>query len=173
MMGFAHRYNPMAGSQTGIIIQNNGSAWIPNQNDSGAEYNFLGLWGHGKDIFAVGMNGTILHYQEPDTLISLATFTAVPKINKVILQWLTVSEIDNAGFNIYRSTSKNGEYVKINDTLIPAEGSPTSDASYEFVDRDVKGRKTYYYKLEDMDLNGNTTMHGTVSVAPRLILGLL
>jgi hypothetical protein len=85
----------------------------------------------------------------------------------VVLSWTTASEIDNAGFNLYRSESADGEYVKINASLIPAEGSPTQGATYQYVDRDVKNRTTYYYKLEDIDLNGNSTMHGPVSAEPR------
>ena len=54
-------------------------------------------------------------------------------------------------------------------SLIPAQGSSTQGASYEFVDTDVKNRKTYYYKLEDIDLNGTSTMHGPVSATPRLL----
>ena len=57
-------------------------------------------------------------------------------------------------------------------SLIPAQGSSTQGASYEFIDNDVKNRKTYYYKLEDIDLNGNSTMHGPVSATPRLIYGM-
>jgi ELWxxDGT repeat protein len=106
------------------------------------------------------------------TIVTLSSFTAVPKSGKVILQWNTESETDNAGFNLYRSTSENGEYSKINDTLIPATGSSTQGASYEFVDNDVQNRKTYYYKLEDIDLNGQSTMHGPVSATPRLIYGI-
>jgi hypothetical protein len=106
------------------------------------------------------------------TLIELASFTATPKSNEVILEWSTESETDNAGFNIYRSESENGQYTKINDTLIPAQGSSTQGASYEFTDKDVQNRKTYYYKLEDIDLNGTSTMHGPVSATPRLIYGI-
>jgi len=106
------------------------------------------------------------------TLIELASFTATPKAGKVILQWNTESETDNAGFNIYRFTSETEEYIKINDSLIPAQGSPTEGAVYEFVDNDVKNRKTYYYKLEDLDLNGTSTMHGPVSGTPRWLFGI-
>ena len=104
------------------------------------------------------------------TLINLSAFTATPKGWKIILQWSTESEIDNAGFNIYRSESADGEYIKINNSLILAEGSSTQGASYEFTDNDVTNRKTYFYKLEDIDLNGNSTMHGPVSATPRWLL---
>jgi hypothetical protein len=108
----------------------------------------------------------------PPTVVELSSFTATPRAGKVILQWSTESEIDNAGFNIYRATAENGEYVKINPFLIPAQGSSTQGASYEFIDTTVQNRKTYYYKLEDIDLNGTSTMHGPVNATPRLIYGM-
>jgi hypothetical protein len=102
------------------------------------------------------------------TLVKLTSFEAIPDSNKVILKWVTESEIDNAGFNLYRATSEDGDYVKINDSLIPAEGSSTSGATYKYVDNSVRNRTTYYYKLEDIDLNGASTMHGPVSAEPRM-----
>jgi len=108
----------------------------------------------------------------PATLIELSSYTAIPKASKVILQWNTESETDNAGFNLYRSTSENGDYIKINDSLIPAEGTSTQGASYSFVDNEVKNRMTYYYKLEDIDLNGTSTMNGPVTATPRWIFGI-
>ena len=106
------------------------------------------------------------------TLITLSSFTASAKSGRVILSWSTESETDNAGFNIYRATAEDGEYIKINDYLIPAEGSPTQGASYEFEDKDVQNRKTYYYKLGDIDLNGKSTMHGPKSATSRWWYGL-
>jgi hypothetical protein len=106
------------------------------------------------------------------TVIQLSSFTATSKSGKIVLQWGTESEIDNAGFNLYSSKSERGKYIKINDSLIPAQGSTTQGAFYEFVDKDVKNRKTYWYKLEDIDINGNSTMHGPVSATPRWILGI-
>jgi hypothetical protein len=90
----------------------------------------------------------------------------------VILEWSTESEIDNAGFNTYRAESEGGEYVKINNALISAKGSSIQGTSYEFTDTNVQNRKTYYYKLEDIDLNGTPTMHGPLSSTPRWLLGI-
>ena len=55
---------------------------------------------------------------------------------------------------------------------ISMQGSITQGAFYEFVDTNVQNRKTYYYKLEDMDLNGISTMHEPVNATPRLIYGI-
>jgi hypothetical protein len=111
-------------------------------------------------------------YNATPTLISLSFFDASSKANKVILEWLTESEIDNAGFNLYRSDNENGEYININNSLITAKGSSTEGASYEFIDTNVQNRKTYYYKLEDIDLSGKSTMHGPVKATPRWIFGI-
>jgi hypothetical protein len=103
------------------------------------------------------------------TLITLSSFTATPSDRSVILEWTTASEIDNAGFNIYRAESEDWEYVKINAALIPAEGSPTQGAVYQFIDDDVKNRTTYYYKLEELNLSGMSTMHGPVSATVKRV----
>jgi hypothetical protein len=111
-------------------------------------------------------------WEEPTTSISLGAFTAVPGRKIIFISWKTETEIDNAGFNLLRSETEKGEYAKINTSLIPAQGSSTQGTSYEFVDTDVKNRKTYYYKLEDIDLNGTSTMHGPVIATPRWFLGI-
>jgi hypothetical protein len=103
----------------------------------------------------------------PATVIELSSFTATPKASKVIIQWTTETEVDSAGFNMYRSESENGEYTQVNTSLIPAQGSSTQGASYEFIDKDVQNRKAYFYKLEDIDLNGVPTMHEEVKAKPR------
>jgi hypothetical protein len=100
-------------------------------------------------------------------MIKLSSFTAIPGSGKIILAWSTEAEIDNAGFNLYRSESESGAYSKINGSLIPARGTPARGASYSFIDTDAKNRRTYYYKLEDIDLSGKSTMHGPVSAVPR------
>ena len=103
----------------------------------------------------------------PPTVITLSSFTATPSNQKVILRWITASEIDNAGFNLYRAEAENGEYVKINSSLIPAEGSPTEGANYQFIDNYVQNRNNYQYKLEGIDLSGKSTFHDPVSAVPR------
>ena len=108
----------------------------------------------------------------PPTIINLSSFTATPKFSKVIIQWSTESETDNTGFNLYRAESEDGESIKINDALISAKGTSTQGSSYEFVDSGLQNRKTYYYKLEDIDLNGQSTMHGPVSATPRWFWGI-
>ena len=70
-----------------------------------------------------------------------------------------------------KKLKNTGKYLQLNDELIPAEGSPTEGAEYEFVDEDAQNRKTYWYRIEDIDLNGLATFHGPVQATPRLIFG--
>lgn len=52
--------------------------------------------------------------------------------------------------------------MRINSELIPAKGLATQGASYEFIDAAVQNLKTYYYQLEDIVLEGTSTIHGPV-----------
>jgi hypothetical protein len=108
----------------------------------------------------------------PATLVTLIDFHAVNGRSSVTLVWSTASEIDTVGYNLYRAESENGNFIKINNSLIPAQGTSTQGAHYEFIDRDVQNRKIYYYKLEDIDLIGTSTMHGPVSAMPKWIWGI-
>ncbi|TVL97046.1 MAG: hypothetical protein CV082_05170 [Candidatus Brocadia sp. BL1] len=100
------------------------------------------------------------------TAVELASFTAVSAGGgKVSLHWETATEVDNAGFNIYRSKFPDGTYKKINNGLIPAPGNATTGATYSF--EDTPGRGTFYYKLEDVDFYAESTMHGPEKVRIR------
>jgi hypothetical protein len=106
------------------------------------------------------------------TVIELSSLTAKASNGRVKLEWVTESEIDNAGFNIWRAEAENGTYVKLNDEIISAKGSATKGAKYVFTDNIAKNRKTFFYKLEDVDLAGVGTLHGPVSATPKFLLGI-
>jgi hypothetical protein len=127
-----------------------------------AEENRTGGMTIGGQLFSLTQEGN-------PTVIDLVYFTAYSSDKMAILEWVTASEIDNAGFNLYRSEEEDGVYVKINRALIPSEGSPTEGMLYQFADEDVKNLKTYYYKLEDIDIYGKSALHGPVSAMPKKI----
>jgi len=107
------------------------------------------------------------------TEIELSSFTVKAGNNLAKLKWVTESEIDNAGFNIWRADAADGDYVKLNDEIIPAKGSGTNGATYVFTDKTAKNRNIYFYKLQDIDVYGKSTFHGPVSATPRFLLGIL
>jgi hypothetical protein len=137
----------------------------------------------GADVLAARNWGTILRFAhglsaataiplstntiDSATVIVLSSFTAVPsetKINTIDINWVTSSEIDTAGFNIYRDEAENGQYTtQLNPELIPSTGSSTNGVSYDFEDASVATGKIYYYKLEAIDLNGYKKMYGPAS----------
>jgi len=92
-----------------------------------------------------------------------AGFEANAQADHVLVSWETVSELNNAGFNLYRSLTADGEYTLLGFTPSAAPGS-TQGAAYSYQDLDVQAGQTYWYKLEDVELDGATTMHGPVSV---------
>jgi len=106
---------------------------------------------------------------EEPTAIELASFTAEVSGGTVTLAWETAAEIDNAGFNLYRATTPDGPYTQINGALIVAQGEAASGARYSFLDHGLLPG-AYYYRLEDVDTYGVTTLHGPLSaqVAPNL-----
>jgi len=114
----------------------------------------------------------ILVVEVQPTAITLASFDAKPGNGKVTLNWVTGDEKDNLGFNIYRADSKDGVYVKINDSLISSKAGSGLGTTYEFTDSGAQNRQTYSYKLEDVDIYGLKTQHGPVSATPRLFYGL-
>jgi hypothetical protein len=95
------------------------------------------------------------------TAIRLRSFTAEAQTDgTVTLVWETATEVDNAGFNLYRTTTEGGPYTKINRALIPAQGNPVAGASYNYVDSPGPG--TFRYILTDVDIFGEITLHGPV-----------
>lgn len=98
------------------------------------------------------------------TAITLASFEAVPQADGILVTWETALELDNVGFNLYRSTAVNGDYIRLNDTLIPSQ-APGSvlGAVYTWLDTDISPDQTYYYKLEDIDVHGASTLTEPVS----------
>jgi hypothetical protein len=84
--------------------------------------------------------------------------------SSVLVEWTTESEVDMAGFNLYRSESPTGHYVKVNTALIPGASDPLLGSRYVYTDTNVVAGQTYYYKLEDVDLDGTTTLHGPIEV---------
>jgi hypothetical protein len=103
---------------------------------------------------------------EWSTAIELSSFTAKAGPDDVTLTWETSSELDNEGFNVWRSEAADGQYTKLNATLIPAQGTADTGARYDYTDTDVVKGVTYYYQLEDVDIHGVSTFHGPVSATP-------
>ena len=72
----------------------------------------------------------------------------------VIVKWSTESELSNAGFTLLRSETRMGEFQVINPTLISGAGTTSERHNYDFTDTTAKPSVVYYYRIEDVSLDG-------------------
>lgn len=72
----------------------------------------------------------------------------------VVFTWITKSEIENAGFNILRSKTRNGPFKPINSALIQGAGTTKKKQTYRWTDASVKPNVVYYYQLEMISFAG-------------------
>lgn len=82
---------------------------------------------------------------------------------RVAVEWETASEVDMAGFNLYRSENKDGPFTeKINSEVVPPAEDPLAGGKYSYPDAQVKSGTTYYYMLEAVSQNGSSQRFGPV-----------
>jgi len=83
----------------------------------------------------------------------------------VRVEWSTETEMNTAGFDLYRGTSQDGPFdVKVNDQLIPASPDPLTGGEYSFIDRTAQSGVTYYYQLQEVETTGAVNTHGPIAV---------
>lgn len=85
----------------------------------------------------------------------------------MVLEWTTASEVDNAGFHLYRSEAADGPYERVTQAAIPAGERPITGGRYTYTDRGVAEGKTYWYRLEDIGLDGKAALHPPVQVVAK------
>ena len=79
------------------------------------------------------------------------------------LAWRTASELDLAGFNVYRVRA--GKSIKLNHTLVQARSTgKASGAAYSLADRSVQPGSTYVYRLQTVALSGRRAWAGASAI---------
>jgi len=98
--------------------------------------------------------------------VTLTSFTAVLTDGTPQLQWITQSEINNAGWNIYRSeTEDQEESIKVNSEFIPGAGTTSQPTDYTYLDEyEVENGSTYRYWLESISFNGTSESFGPITL---------
>ena len=90
------------------------------------------------------------------------------------IAWVTESELNNAGFNILRSETKDGEFKQINTKLIAGKGTTSERSTYTYTDPSAKPNVVYYYQIQDVSMDGKVTtlretrLKGHISAADKL-----
>jgi hypothetical protein len=104
--------------------------------------------------YALSTPTVILISGEDTVPVELVALNATTTASSVIIKWRTATETNNLGFNIYRSDTKNGKYIKVNSKLIQGAGTDATPHDYSLTDDNVKFGETYYYYIEDVDFTG-------------------
>ena len=108
--------------------------------------------------------------------VTLSSFN--PRINQdgsVVISWITESEIDNAGFHIFRSEKQQGPFIRVNPKLIQGAGTTGERNEYMWADVTAKPNIAYYYRIEDVSFSGvkqtlvTKRMKGIFTVKNRLL----
>ncbi|MEO8666437.1 MAG: YCF48-related protein [Ignavibacteria bacterium] len=103
-------------------------------------------------VKAVGKLGKYIDKQPVTALpVELTFFSFSKSLNTVILNWQTLNEINNKGFDIERSDSKNG-WNRIG--FVEGNGNVSGLSNYTFNDNRLSPDK-YKYRLKQIDFNGS------------------
>ncbi len=114
------------------------------------------------------------NYDDP-LPVTLSHFRAEQTEAGVVLKWITESELDNAGFYIYRSETKSGEFKVVNPTMIQGAGTTGERTEYNWTDTTAEPNTVYYYRIEDVSHAGvreqlaTVRLRGLVSASGKLM----
>ena len=127
-------------------------------------------YGHADDIGTPG-------YRQGGALpVELSSFTLTrTESGAVVITWTTESEVDNAGFNLRRSLTRDSGYTLLNPALIAGAGTTGERQTYTFVDTSAKPGVEHYYQIEEVSFGGKPEtlmtrrLRGPVSPAHRAL----
>ena len=127
-------------------------------------------WGSAEDIGTPG-------YRRGGALpVELSSFIlARTEAGAVVVTWTTESEVDNAGFNLRRSETRNSGFTLLNPALIAGAGTTGERQTYTFTDTSAKPGVEYYYQIEEVAFDGKPAtlvtrlLPGPVSAANRAL----
>ena len=96
--------------------------------------------------------------------VELSEFNTKNEKGSVRISWATESELNNLGFNLYRSTFAKRDFKQINREIISGAINSSERHNYSFIDKKVVNGVRYYYQLEDVSLAGVTKKHDIGSI---------
>ena len=97
--------------------------------------------------------------------VELLSFTGRANAKSAVLSWATGMEMNNAGFEIYRSNINENNWMKIG--FVPGKGNSNVRVDYTFEDKNLLPGK-YAYQLKQIDYNGTSTtysLNGSIEIA--------
>ena len=108
---------------------------------------------HGIEVIWPG-SAIAVRYGTP-VPITLASFNAaVLKGDQVLVQWTTLSETNNYGFEVERAAGQPANFQTIPGSFVAGAGTTLDPKSYSFMDP-LRPAGVVYYRLKQIDLDGS------------------
>ena len=138
------RYDKGSDARDGMLKSN----WALSANFNQFKVESL-HYGHADDIGTPG-------YRKGGALpVELSSFKVTrTDEGPVVVTWTTESEVDNAGFNLRRSLTRDSGFTLLNPVLIAGAGTTGERQTYTFTDTSAKPGVEYYYQIEEVSLGG-------------------
>jgi hypothetical protein len=100
------------------------------------------------------------------TLASISYIGAYNSGGRQIIEWETGSEINTAGYYLYRVVDSAGRLEQVNRNMVPALIEKRQGGAYQVVDNGVAAGSTNRYVLVEVETRGKTRQHGPFEVKP-------
>ena len=95
----------------------------------------------------------------PIVPVELLNFTSRIVNGKIILEWVTATELNNLGFEIQRSYDNN---IFATVGFVEGKGNSTENQYYSFKDESIQGK--LYYRLKQVDFDGSYNYSNVIEV---------
>jgi hypothetical protein len=92
--------------------------------------------------------------RDPILPIQLSRFVGRAVNGEVRLEWSTLSEINNYGFEVQLSTGDSVTFASLANGFVPGHGTTNEPNNYQFIVHSPP--PTAYYRLKQIDLDGTT-----------------
>jgi hypothetical protein len=98
--------------------------------------------------------------------VELASFTAEDNKGKVILNWVTESETNNAYWIIKRALSSDKDNFE-EIARIDGAGNTSAKTEYTYIDDNIDVNTTYIYSLNSVSVNGRKVEESNIEITTR------
>lgn len=107
-----------------------------------------------------------LFYDDASLPVMMGFLSANVREKNSVIRWTTESETDVEGFYVLRSSGENGMYQRVNTELISAQGNRSDRSQYEYIDQAVEFGQGYWYQIEIIHTNGESTFSEIIYLHP-------
>ncbi|MDQ7786114.1 MAG: C25 family cysteine peptidase [Thermodesulfovibrionales bacterium] len=98
------------------------------------------------------------------TRVVVSSFSGHTENGKVVVEWDTDSETGTVGFYLYRKDEITGDYLQLNQKLIPGILTSRRGGEYRFIDESAIPGLVYTYLLTEIESSGKRHTYGPYHV---------